>query len=97
IYILNLLLTYRISSFIFAAIFKVLPDARIKWRHVWAGAFVTAAFFMVGKFLLRYYLGHTRMTTPYGAAGSVIVVLLSVHYSAMIFYFGAAYTHAYVQ
>ena len=97
IYILNLLLTYLISSFIFAAIFKVLPDARIKWRHVWAGAFVTAAFFMVGKFLISYYLGHTRMTTTYGAAGSVIVVLLWVYYSAMILYFGAAYTHAYVQ
>jgi membrane protein len=96
VYIINITLTFLITSCIFAAIFKVLPDARIKWRHVWAGAFVTAALFMVGRFLITYYLGHNKITTAYGAAGSIIVVLLWVYYSAMILYFGAAYTHAYV-
>ena len=96
VYILNIIITYLITSFIFAAIFKVLPDARIKWKHVWVGAFVTAFLFMVGKFVISFYLGHSRMTTAYGTAGSVIVILLWVYYSSMILYFGACFTHAYV-
>ena len=95
VYIINLVLTFLISTFIFAAIFKVLPDARVKWKHVRIGAFVTAFLFMVGKFIISYYLGHSRMTTAYGAAGSIIVILLWVYYSAMILYFGAAFTHVY--
>ena len=95
VYILNIIFTFFITAFIFAAIFKVLPDARIKWRHVWVGAFVTAFLFMLGRFIISYYLGHSRMSSAYGAAGSVIVILLWVYYSAMILYFGAAFTHAY--
>ncbi|MBK9938234.1 MAG: YihY/virulence factor BrkB family protein [Chitinophagaceae bacterium] len=95
VYILNIFLTFFITVFIFAAIFKVLPDARIKWRHVWVGSFVTAFLFMLGRFVISYYLGHSRMSSAYGAAGSVIVILLWVYYSAMILYFGAAFTHAY--
>lgn len=97
VYILNIVITYFITAFIFAAIFKVLPDARIGWRHVWVGAFVTAGLFMTGRFLISYYLGHNRMTSAYGAAGSIIVVLMWVYYSSMILYFGAAYTHAYAK
>jgi len=96
IYIMNLILTFLVTTFIFAAIFKVLPDARIKWKHVRVGAFVTAFLFMLGKFVISYYLGHNRMTDAYGTAGSIIVVLLWVYYSSMILYFGAAFTHAYV-
>jgi membrane protein len=95
VYILNFVLTFIISTFIFGAIFKVLPDARVKWKHVWVGAVVTAVLFMIGKFLISYYLGHSRMTSAYGAAGSIIVILLWVYYSAMILYFGAAFTHVY--
>lgn len=95
VYILNLVLTFIISTFIFAAIFKVLPDARVKWKHVWVGAVVTGVLFMIGKFLISYYLGHSRMTSAYGAAGSIIIILLWVYYSAMILYFGAAFTHVY--
>jgi membrane protein len=95
VYILNLVLSFIISTFIFGAIFKVLPDARVKWKHVWVGAVVTAVLFMIGKFLISYYLGHSRMTSAYGAAGSIIVILLWVYYSAMILYFGAAFTHVY--
>ena len=95
VYVINLILTLLISTFIFGAIFKVLPDARVQWKHVRVGAFVTAILFMAGKFLIGYYLGHSRMTSAYGAAGSIIVILLWVYYSAMILYFGAAFTHVY--
>ncbi len=95
VYSLNLLLTLIISTFIFGAIFKVLPDARVKWKHVWRGAFVTAILFILGKFLISYYLAHSSLSTAYGAAGSLIVILLWVYYSSMILYFGAAFTHVY--
>ena len=95
VYILNIILTFLITAFIFSAIFKFLPDARIKWKHVRIGAFVTAFMFMLGKFAISYYLGHNRMTSAYGTAGSIIVILLWVYYSSMILYFGAAYTHSY--
>ena len=95
VYIFNVVLTFGITSLLFAMIFKVLPDARIKWKHVRMGAFTTAAFFMVGKFLIGYYLGHSKLSSTYGTAGSVIVMLLWVYYSAMILYFGAVFTHVY--
>ncbi len=95
-YISNSVITFFIAAAIFAAIFKVLPDARIKWKHVRIGSFVTAFLFVTGKHLISYYLGYSRMTSAYGAAGSVIIILLWVYYSAMILYFGAAFTHAYV-
>lgn len=94
-YIFNLVLTFFITSLLFGIIFKVLPDARIKWRHVRAGAFTTALLFMAGKFLIGYYLGHSKMSSAYGAAGSIIIVLVWVYYSAAILYFGAAYTRVY--
>lgn len=97
VYVLNIVISYFITAFIFAAIFKVLPDAKIRWRHVWIGAFVTAFLFMLGRFLISYYLGHNRMTSAYGAAGSIIVILMWVYYSSMILYFGAAFTHVYVK
>ncbi len=95
VYILNLVLTFIISALIFATIFKVLPDARVKWKHVWIGAVVTAVLFMIGKFLISYYLGHSRITSAYGAAGTIIIILLWVYYSAIILYLGAAFTHVY--
>ena len=95
VYIVNLVLSYLITAFIFGIIFKVLPDAKIEWRHVRVGAFTTAFLFMVGKFLISYYLGHNTMTTAYGTAGSIIVVLLWVYFSSMILYFGAAFTRQY--
>jgi membrane protein len=95
VYIFNLVLTFGITSLLFAMIFKVLPDARIQWKHVRAGAFTTALLFMAGKFLIGYYLGHSKMSSSYGTAGSVIVMLLWVYYSAMILYFGAVFTHVF--
>lgn len=91
----NLVLTFLITSFLFGLIFKILPDARIKWKHVRAGAFTTALLFMVGKFAIGLYLGQSKMTSAYGAAGSIIIILLWVYYSAAILYFGAVFTRVY--
>ena len=95
VYIINLVLTFFITAVLFGMIFKVLPDARVQWKHVRIGAFTTALLFMGGKFLIGYYLGHSKMSSTYGTAGSVIVMLLWVYYSAMILYFGAVFTHVY--
>ncbi|MBI5202506.1 MAG: YihY/virulence factor BrkB family protein [Elusimicrobia bacterium] len=81
-------------SLLFAALFKWLPDARVRWREVWAGSTATAAAFIAGKYLLALYIGR-RSVTPYGAAGSLVLVLLWVYYSAQIFYLGAEFTRAY--
>ncbi len=94
-YVFNMVLSFAITSFLFGLIFKVLPDARIEWRHVRAGAFTTALLFMAGKFGISYYLGHNKLSSAYGAAGSVIVILLWVYYSATILYFGAVFTRVY--
>ncbi len=94
-YAANMVLTFLITSFLFGLIFKVLPDARIRWRHVRAGAFTTALLFMAGKFLIGLYLGQSKMSSAYGAAGSIIVILLWVYYSSIILYFGAVFTRQY--
>lgn len=95
VYIFNLVLTFLVTALLFGLIFKVLPDARIEWRHVRAGAIATALLFMAGKFVISYYLGQSRLSSAYGAAGSVIVILMWVYYSAIILYFGASFTRAY--
>ena len=95
VYAVNVIITFGITALLFAMIFKVLPDARIKWKHVKAGAITTAILFMLGKFLIGYYLGHSKLSSTYGTAGSVIVMLLWVYYSAMILYFGAVFTHVF--
>lgn len=94
-YILNYVITFATISFLFAIIFKVLPDAKVQWRDVWVGAFTTAVLFMVGKFAIGFYLGKSKVGSTYGAAGSVVIILLWVYYSAAILYFGAAFTRAY--
>ncbi len=94
-YSFNLLLTFGITSFLFGLIFKVLPDAKIQWRHVRAGAFTTALLFMLGRIVIGLYLGQSKMSSAYGAAGSVIIILVWVYYSAIILYFGAVFTRVY--
>ena len=91
----NLLLTFGITAFLFGLIFKVLPDAKIQWRHVRAGAITTSLLFMAGKILIGLYLGQSKMSSAYGAAGSIIVILVWVYYSAIILYFGAVFTRVY--
>ncbi len=96
-YGINLLVTFLVITFLFGVIFKVLPDARIKWRDVLTGSIATALLFMLGKFLISFYLGTKNIGNTYGAAGSIIVILLWVYYSAIILYFGAAFTKNYAQ
>ena len=95
VYGFNLIITFLITAFLFGIIFKILPDAEIKWKDVRAGAITTTILFMAGKFVIGYYLGHNRLSSVYGTAGSVIVILLWVYYSAVILYLGAAFTRAY--
>lgn len=93
-YIINIALTFLTITSLFAIIFKVLPDAKVRWRDVLNGAVTTAILFMVGKFLIGYYLQHSKIGNTFGAAGSIIIILSWVYYSAIILYFGAAYTRA---
>jgi membrane protein len=95
IYVFNLLLTFSVTTFLFAIIFKVLPDARIRWKDVFIGAMSTAILFMLGKFAITFYIGSSNVGTTYGTAGSLVVILLWVYYSSVILYFGAEFTKAY--
>lgn len=94
-YVLNQLLTLAVISVIFAVIFKVLPDAIIKWRDVLFGAVVTALLFMLGKFGISIYIGESDVGSTYGAAGSLVILLLWTYYSSIILYVGAEFTKAY--
>lgn len=94
---LNIGLTFVATFLLFGTIFKVLPDAKIKWRDVSVGAFTTAFLFVSGRFAIGYYLGLSHINTSYGAAGSTVIVLLWVYYSALILYFGAEFTREYAQ
>jgi len=92
---LNFLISLLMITALFALIFKVLPDARMDWRDVWLGAAVTALLFTVGKTLIALYLGRTGRTSVYGAAASLVVLLLWVYYSAQILLVGAEFTEVY--
>lgn len=94
-YILNLIVTLVVISLIFGVIFKVLPDAIIKWRDVFAGSVVTAILFMIGKFGISIYIGKSNVGSTYGAAGSLVILLLWTYYSSIILYYGAEFTKAY--
>jgi membrane protein len=95
IQILNAILSLAIITLLFAMIFKFLPDVKIAWRDVWIGALITAGLFTAGKEILGLYLGKSGVASSYGAAGSLIVLLLWVYYSAQIVFFGAEFTKAY--
>ena len=94
-YIINLALTLIISALIFGVIFKVLPDAKIRWKDVMAGAITTACLFALGKFGISLYIGKSNPGSAYGAAGSLIILLLWIYYSSIILYLGAEFTKAY--
>lgn len=93
----NLGVSFIVLTLLFALIFKVLPDVKIGWRYVWLGALITALLFTIGKFLLGLYLGRSSMGSAYGAAGSLIVLLVWIYYSAQILFFGAEFTQVYAQ
>lgn len=93
----NFVLSFVVIMTLFAVIFKVLPDAKIAWKDVKAGAFFTAFFFMIGRFLIGLYINFSETGLAYGAAGSLIVILVWVYYTAAILYFGAAFTRVYAE
>ena len=92
---LDLLVSFLLVTALFAMIYKFLPDVKIEWRDVWIGAALTSILFTVGKFLIGLYLGHSAVSSTYGAAGALITVLLWVYYSALIFFLGAEFTQVY--
>jgi len=94
-YVLNLVLIFAVITALFAIIFKVLPDATLRWKDVIVGAAFTALLFMLGKFLISLYIGKSNVGLTYGAAGSIIVILVWVYYSSLILYFGAEFTKIY--
>ncbi len=92
---LDVVLGFSIATALFAMIYKYVPRERIDWGDVWIGALVTASLFMLGKLVIVVYLGRVAFASAYGAAGSFIVLLLWVYYSAQIFLLGAEFTHSY--
>ena len=95
--IFNAGMTIAMTTILFGMIFKILPDAPIEWRDVWAGAAFTAVLFTVGKHLLSLYIGGKHATSVYGAAGALVIILLWVYYSAQILLFGAEITKAHAE
>ncbi len=92
LYIINLIISLGVITILFALVFKLLPDAMIKFRQIWPGAITTAILFLIGKFVISFYIGESNVGSTYGAAGSLVILLLWVYYSAIILYFGAAFT-----
>jgi membrane protein len=95
--LIDSIVSLAITTFLFALLFRTLPDLRIAWRRVWVGAAVTSLLFTIGKYLIGLYLGKASVGSAYGAAGSLVVVLVWVYYSAQVFFFGAEFTHVYAR
>ncbi|MFC3199018.1 YihY/virulence factor BrkB family protein [Parapedobacter deserti] len=93
----ELIINFLVISLLFGVIFKFLPDVRIRWKDVRSGAIFTAVLFMIGRFLIGFYIQTTGTGSTYGAAGSIIVLLLWVYFTAMILYIGASFTRAYAE
>ena len=94
-YIFNIIILFATTTMLFAIIFKTLPDGNIDWKDALIGSSFTSFFFMFGKFAIGFYLGSSTVATVYGAAGSIIIILIWVYYSAIILYFGAEFTKVY--
>lgn len=92
---LNQVLPLLVFVALFALMFKILPDVNIQWKDVWLGAAITAILFVIGRYLIGWYLGRGTVSSVYGAAGSLVVLLTWLYYSALIFFFGAELTQAY--
>jgi membrane protein len=92
--LLDLSVSLLVLTLVFALLFKYVPDAQILWRDVWLGGFVSAVWFTIGKTAIGYYIGQASVGSAYGAAGSLVVLLVWVYYSALIFFFGAEFTQA---
>jgi len=93
-YIVNLVISFVVTMALFALIFKVLPDAKTKWKEILPGAIASAVLFMIGKFAISFYISKSNVGSTYGAAGSLVILLLWVYYSAIILYLGAEFAKA---
>jgi membrane protein len=93
--IVNNTVSLLIISLLFAVVFKYLPDSIVKWKDAWIGSLFTSSLFLLGKYLIGLYLSNTTGTSAYGAAGSVVILLLWVYYSSILLYFGAEFTKSY--
>ena len=94
---INIIISLGFIAVIFGLMFKVLPDAKIKWKDVWVGAVVTTALFTIGKIFIGLYLGNSSFNSAYGAAGSLVIILVWIYYSTTIFLFGAELTSVYTE
>jgi membrane protein len=94
---INFVVSLLIISVVMALLFKLLPDVKIKWRNVWIGAIVTALLFILGKYLIGLYIGNSTIASAYGAAGSLVLLLLWVYYSSIILLLGAEFTYVHAQ
>jgi membrane protein len=93
--VIHFVVSLGLIAFIFAAIYRFMPDGRIVWKDVWVGGILTALLFNIGKFFIGLYLGQSSVTSVYGAAGSLVTLLLWIYYSSLIFFFGAEMTQVY--
>jgi membrane protein len=93
----NVAVSLGVITLLFAIIFKVVPDIEIRWRDVWVGAFVTAALFSAGKYVLGLYLGTSSVASSYGAAGSVVALVVWVYYSSQLVFLGAEFTQVFAR
>jgi membrane protein len=94
-FIVEFLISFGFITVLFALMYKILPDVKIRWKYVWIGAIVTSLLFVIGKFLLGLYFGIANPASTYGAASSIVLILLWVSYSCMIVFFGAEFTRQY--
>lgn len=94
LFLVNILVSFLLITILFAFILKVLPDVQLRWRNVWTGAFVSSLLFTIGKEVISLYIGHSGVSSQYGAAGSLIVLLLWVFYTTQILFFGVEFTKA---
>jgi membrane protein len=93
-YVVNLVISFIITTALFAVIFKVLPDAKTQWKDILPGAIASGVLFIVGRFGISFYIGKANIGTTYGAAGSLVIIIIWVYYSAMILYLGAEFAKA---
>ena len=97
LHVVTMLVSFVVVMVLFAMIFKWLPDVSVGWRDVWPGAFLTAMFFEIGKAGISFYIGKQGLESTYGAAASIVVVLIWVYYTSMIVLFGAEFTKLWAQ
>ena len=96
-YIVNLSLIILVISCLFMLIFKILPNSSISWKHAFVGALATSLLFLFGKFIIGFYLGHSKIGATYGATASIVILMLWIYYSSIILYFGACFTSVYAE